>query len=167
MRRRTALVSGIAIAVIVLAGAYAGLSAYGNNQKGEYLVAQVYITSWNSNISMMNAMDVQFKISLDLNNDGTYEVQQYSDIWNNTYIQQTPFRLGGPVVSNQGQFNFKIEAFEVANGMLIPLNYTADGSIPVNHGSAAENSQDSWHFDATTIGHDDFACAIDYMYFVS
>jgi hypothetical protein len=167
MRRSTMLVAGIVIAVIVIAGAYAAVSVLGNKQKPESLVAQVYISSWNSNTTRMNQMDVQFKISLDLNNDGTYEVQQSSEVWNNTYIQQVPFKLGGPVTSNQGDFNFKIEAFKVANGTQIPLKYTSDASIPVNQGSSEEGSYKSWHFEQIDAGDDDLACGIDYWYYVS
>jgi hypothetical protein len=161
------LVAGIVIAVIVLAGAYAAISVLGNKQKGENLVAQVYISSWNSNTTSMNPMDVQFKISLDLNNDGTYELQQSSDVWNNTYLQMAPYRLGGPVVSNQGHFNFKVEAFKVDNGTLTPLHYTSDATIPMNLGSTIEGSSKSWTYDQAQAGNDDLACGIEYWYYVS
>lgn len=167
MRRITMLIAGIVIAVIVIAGAYAAVSVLGNKQKAESLVAQVYIGSWNSNLSKMNQMDVQFKISLDLNNDGTFEVQQSSEVWNDTYIQQVPFKLGGPVISNQGNFNFKIEAFKVVNGTQTPLKYTSDAKIPVNQGSSLEGSSKSWHFDQVDAGDDDLTCGIDYWYYVS
>jgi hypothetical protein len=167
MRRSTMLVAVIAIVVVVLAGAYVAMTVMANNQKTEYLVAQVYVSSWNSNISKMTPMDVQFKISLDLNNDGVYEVQQSSEVWNDTYLQQAPYRLGGPVASNLGHFNFKVEAFKVVNGIQTPLNYTSDGTIPVNQGSSAEGSSKSWSFDQTLVSNDDLACSIDYMYYVS
>jgi hypothetical protein len=170
MRRRTMLVAGIVIVVLVLAGAFAAISVFGNsNQKPEYLVAQVYIASWNSNTSVLDPMDVQFKISLDLNNDGIYEVQQSSQIWNvrNTSIQQAPFHLGGPVASNLGHFNFKVEVFKILNGTQIPMIYTADGSIPVNQAASADSSQNSWSYDATMTSSDPLACGISYMYYVS
>jgi hypothetical protein len=170
MRRRTMLVAGIVIVAVVLAGAFAAISVFGNNnQKPEYLVAQVYIASWNGNSSVMDPVDLQFKISLDLNNDGVYEVQQSSPIWNirNTSIQQAPFHLGGPVASNLGNFNFKVEVFKMVNGTQIPMNYTTDGSIPVNQAASADNSQNSWSYDATTTGNDPLACGISYMYYVS
>jgi hypothetical protein len=161
------LVAVIAVVVIILAGAYTAMTVLGNNQKTEYLVAQVYIGSWNSNLSKMVPIDVQFKISLDLNNDGVYELQQTSQVWNDTYLQQTPFRLGGPVASNVGNFNFKVEAFKVVNGIQIPLNYTSDGTVPVNHGSSSDSSSNSWSFDETQLSNDDLACSIDYIYYVS
>jgi hypothetical protein len=170
MRRRTMLVAGIVIVVIVLAGAFAAISAFGNNnQKPEFLVAQVYINSWNRNANLTDPMDVQFKISLDLNNDGVYEVQQSSQIWNiqNTSIQQAPFHLGGPVASNLGHFNFKVEVFKIVNGAQIPMNYTADGSIPVNQAASTDNSQDSWNYDLTITSNDPLACGISYLYYVS
>jgi hypothetical protein len=167
MRRSTMLVAVIVIAVVVLAGAYAAMSVLGSKQKVEYLVSQVYISSWNSNITKMNQMDVQFKISLDLDNDGTYEVQQSSEVWNDTYIQQAPFKLGGPVASNLGHFNFKIEAFKVVNGTQTPLRYTPDGTIPVNQGSSMEGSSHSWHYEQAQAGDDDLACGIDYWYYTS
>jgi hypothetical protein len=154
------------VIAIVVVGAYA-VTIFGNKEKTEYLVAQVYISSWNTNTTTMTPIDVQFKISLDMNNDGVFEVNQSSEVWNNTYIQQAPFRLGGPVASNLGNFNFKVEAFKVINGTQIPMNYTADGSIPVNQGNSAESSQNSWQFDATSQSHDDLACAIEYWYYVS
>lgn len=167
MRRSTLLIAGIVVAVIVLAGGYAAISFLGNNQKTETLVAQVYISNWNSNTSKMDQMDVQFKISLDLNNDGTYEVQQFSQVWNDTYLQQAPFKLGGPVTSNLGQFTFKVEAFKIVDGTQVPLRYTPDGTNPVNQGSSIEGSANSWTFDQTKAGDDDLACAIDYWYYVA
>jgi hypothetical protein len=168
MRRRTIVVAAIMVAAIVIVGAYAAAVAFGGNQKTEYLVAQVYITSWNSNITMMNLVDVQFKISLDLNNDNTFELQQYSDVLNNTYLETAPFKLGGPVTSSVGHFNFKVEVFKVVNGIQIPMNYTQDGKVPVNSVSATESSEDSWSYDATALrSFDDYSCGISYMYFVS
>ncbi len=166
MRRGTIVIAVIAVAAIMI-GSYAAITVFGNNEKTEYLVAQVYIGSWNSDISTMNQMDVQFKISLDLNNDGVYEVQQTSDVMNDTYIESAPYRLGGPVASNLGSFNFKVEVFKVVDGVQIPMNYTEDGSIPVNQGSSTESSQNSWSYDATVMGNDERACSITYWYYVS
>jgi hypothetical protein len=167
MRKRTMLAAVILVAAIVVVGAYAAVSVFGTKEKTEYLVAQVYIASWNNNISMSNPIDVQFKISLDLNNDGTYEVQQSSDVWNHTYLQMAPFKLGGPVASDLGQFKFKIEVFQVNDGILTPMNYTDDGSVPVNVAQSGEGSADSWLYDATTTSSDNLACSLGYYYYVS
>jgi hypothetical protein len=127
----------------------------------------VYVTSWNSNTTTMNLMDVQFKISMDLNNDGVYEVQQSSAVLNQTYIEVGVFHLGGPIASDADHFRFKIEAFKIDNGTSIPLIYTADGSIPVNQGSSEEGALNSWSYDATLNSSSDLACNINYMYFIS
>jgi len=155
----------IAAGLLVAAGlgvAFVPQLISGNNPT--YNVVQVYVSSWHTNESV----DVVFKISIDLNNDGEFEFPKTSEVFNNTSILVSPFKMGGPLVNSVAHFKYKVEVFEVVNNEWVPMPYTEDGSIPVYEGNNTVYATGYGGGDATSLPqHSVYACGLSFYYVVS
>jgi hypothetical protein len=95
-KRNKALLVGVDAVVVVVAVVAVAISAFGNSKNVmDYNVAQVYINSWY--VDTNESLSVQFKIYLDLNNDGVFEVERTSEVMNDSAVLVAPFKLGGPI----------------------------------------------------------------------
>ncbi len=163
MKRLTiaVIIAGLLVAV-GLGAAFIPKLISGNNPT--YNAVQIYISSWHTNESV----DVVFQISIDLNNDGVFELAPHSNPVNNTAIEVSPFKAGGPLVNGAAQFKYKVEAFAVVNGIWTSMPYTADGLTPVYTGNNTVYAEGWGGGDATeTPGHSPLACGMMFYYFVS
>jgi hypothetical protein len=141
-----ALILFSAIAVAVLTGSFSG------GKKEDTNVAEIYLLSWDLNTKDAGkAIDVEFRISIDTDNDGVYDQVRTSEVFRNTSVETAPFRLGSAIPTSVGEFTFKVEALQVNNGSLMPMNYHASGSVPVNSGINEQGFSQSWKYDGTSL----------------
>jgi hypothetical protein len=131
-------------------------------------VVEICVLSWDLNTkSTGKAIDVQFRISIDSDHDGVYDVVRTSDVFHNTTVETVPFRVGAPIKTSVTEFTFKVEAFQVENGSLVPMNYLSSGSVQTNTGLNEVGFSQSWKYDAIGMGQqDNLACRISYVCYV-
>jgi hypothetical protein len=158
-------------AVIVLFSATAAAVAIGyfaGTNKENFNVAEIYVLSWDMNTkSTTKAIDVQFRISVDSNGDGSYDFVRTSDLFRNTTVETVPFRMGYAIPTSVAEFQFKVEVFQVENGSQVPMNYLNSDTAPINSCLNEVGFSQSWKYDATTgMQKDNLACRISYVCYV-
>jgi hypothetical protein len=154
------------VIVLVIIIVLTAMTVFGSKKAATYNVAQVYITSWNLDANDTSLVDVQFKIYLDLDDDGVFEVNKSSEMFNSTSFELAPFHLGGPIDTQIDKFNFKIEVIINVAGASQMMRYTNDGTNPVNEGRNELDISDSWSYEST-VGEAGVDCAISYAYYIS
>ncbi len=161
----------LAIGVLVVAGLGAALlpSVLSGNQGGSMNAVQVYILNWDLNNTDPNAaVDVVFKISMDLDGNGQFEVEKRSEVLANTTVEPAPFKLGGPLPATATHFAFKVEVFRLINNQYYQLYYTANRTVPVLPGLNEVGASQAWMYDSTNApGHTSDDCRISFQYIVS
>ena len=170
MNKKLLAVAGVAVVVIAFV-AFAVAPNLGPSQHTSFNVVEVYINSWDLNKSVpTQGMDVKFKISIDFNGDGTYDMEKMSSKFNDTTVELVPFKLGGPIASTISTFKFKVEVFKLTANDAIEgqMYYTPDHTTPINSGVNQVDAQGAWSYDATGIeGANDYACKVSYVYYVN
>ncbi len=157
----------VAVAVLVLAFVVA--PNLGSSPQNSYNVVEVYIGTWDLNKSIETpGINVVFQISIDFNNDGIFDLNPHSEVFNSTTVEVAPFKIGGPIISTISTFTFKVDVFKVVGNSWVPMYYTADATTPLNHGVNQVEATGSWSWDATGLeGANEFACKISYLYFIN
>jgi len=158
----------IAVAILVAAGLGAAFlpGVLSNGQQGDINAVQVYITSWDTNGT--TPVDVVFKISIDLNGDGSYDFPKESAVFGNTTIESAPFKLGGPLPAGSMHFSFEVEAFRIVDNIWLPMHYTANQTTPQVWGDNQVGAGQTWSYDATNAYPEDLNfCRISFLYFVA
>jgi len=165
LRRGKLIVLAVTVVavIVIVAAAY---SVLGQKKVATYNVAQVYITSWNLDMNDTTTVDVRFKISLDLDGDGAFEVNKTSDTFPGVTFEIAPFTLGGPISSDVQKFHFKVEVQKASGGSWVNMRYMEDGSIPINEGKNEVDVEGSWSYESS-LGGAGIDCAISYAYYVS
>jgi hypothetical protein len=168
LKRNTLIIFATVVLVVSLVMA-ATLGLFNGTKKDNYNVVEIYILNWDTNATgPSDNIDVQFRISIDSNDDGNYEVVRESNIFRDTSVEIVPFNLGDIIQTTQSKFQFKVEVLRVVNDSFVPMHYQKNGPTPVNSGINDVDSSDVWSFDATSIvGRDDLACRISYVYYVN
>lgn len=138
-------------------------------KRDSYNVVEIYIFNWDKNATVLDDnIDVQFRISIDSNDDGIYDIVGNSIVFQNTSVEIVPFKLGDVIQTTNSEFKFKVEVFRVVNGSVVSMHYQENGLTPVNSGLNKVDSSQVWTYDATSvIGKDDLACRISYVYYVT
>jgi hypothetical protein len=158
------IVTPILVIVVVVLAVMAG--GWTNSPEPTYNLAQIYVTNWDTNSSEGDVFDVQFRISIDTNNDGVFEYVKTSPLMSNTNYEMSPFRTGGLLSTDVSTFQFKVEVFRVVDGVQVPQYYTDDATVPLNTGINNMEASDIWSFDAT-VAHpmDPNFCRFGYSYY--
>ncbi|OPY30999.1 MAG: hypothetical protein A4E32_01981 [Methanomassiliicoccales archaeon PtaU1.Bin124] len=159
----------LAIAVVIVAAVVLVGTAFalmGNQKVPTYNAAQVYITSWTLGPNDTSLVDVQFRISLDLDGDGVCEINKTSATFNSTTFEMAPFKLGGPVNTDVKVFHFKIEVIRIGDGAVVNMRYTNDGSSPLYNATNDMDASGSWSLASP---HEDAGidCSIEFAYYVN
>jgi hypothetical protein len=168
LKRKVLLIMSVVVvlAVILAAAALGLLSGKGQTR---YNVVEVYVLGWDNNSTGPNAgLDVQFRISIDSNNDGTFDFVRTSEVLRNTTVETVPFRTGDAIPVGTGSFQFKVEVLSIDNGSATLMNYTGSGAVPLETGVNDVTFSKSWNYDATNVpGKDPLSCRISYLCYVS
>jgi hypothetical protein len=90
--------------------------------------------------------DVQFRISTDLDNDGSFEVVNTSQISFGVERVNEPLKANIAVPSDQTTFAFKVEAIRVDGSSPGPLYYGVNESGIVHQGANIPGFDSSWEY---------------------
>jgi hypothetical protein len=143
--------------------------SFSESKRARFNVVEIYILNWDTNVTGQgDEIDVQFRISIDSDGDGTFDIVRGSEVFRNTTVEIAPFRLGGAIPTTVGDFHFKVEALRVVDGSLVPMHFTNGGPTAVDTGINQRYSSEVWSYDATAgVGKDDLACRMSYVYYVN
>jgi hypothetical protein len=157
------IVAAVIIIIIVIAAAYTVL---GQKKSTTYNVVQVYVTSWNLDINDTTPVDVRFRILLDLDGNGVFEVNKTSETFTGVTFQIAPFNLGGPINSAVQKFYFLVEVEKATGASWVNMRYQNNDTTPINEGKNEVDVEGSWSYEST-MGDPGMDCAITYAYYVS
>ncbi|MFA5311898.1 MAG: hypothetical protein WC375_01110 [Methanomassiliicoccales archaeon] len=168
MKRRKAVIVLIMVMSLIIVGFFA-YTYLDQNDETQYNVVEVYILNWDVGaVEAQEGIDVQFRISIDMDGDGEFELVRSSQILNDTTIETVPFRLGATIPTTESSFFFKVEVLKIVNDIQTPMYYTDDATVPINKGYNNEEQPLAWTFDATD-GSDPLgsSCRISYVYYIN
>jgi hypothetical protein len=167
LKRKMLVISAVVVLSILLMMAMA-LGFFGGAKKDTFNIVEIYVLNWDTNATgSVDNIDVLFRISIDSNDDGNFELVRESGIFHDTSVEIVPFKLGDAIKTSQGDFKFKVDVFRIVNNSNVPMRYLNNGPTPINSGTNEVDSSNVWSFDATMgVGNDDLACRISYVYYV-
>jgi hypothetical protein len=149
LKRALLVIASVVVLLAVIVTVIA-MGFFGGNTQPRYNVVEIYVLSWDINTTQPNdSIDVQFRISIDSDNDGAYDLVRTSELFRNTTVESAPFRVGDIVPTSMSGFQFKVEVFRSANGTFEPMNYDRSGTNPTCAGINDVTFSKVWKFDAT------------------
>ena len=149
LNRKILVIAAIAVVVSLILAATA-LGYLGGTDKRDYNVVEIYVLSWDINTTHPNdVIDVEFRISVDSNNDSEFDLVRTSGIFRNTTVETAPFRVGNAIPTSVNGFHFKIEVLKLVNGDLVPMDYSGTGSVPICDGINDVTFARAWSYDGT------------------
>ena len=112
--------------------------------------------------------NVQFSISTDLDNDGSFDIVNTSQVINDVARVNEPLKANISIPSNQTTFAFKVEAFRVDGSSSDPLYYGRNESGIVHQGANILGFNSSWEYNypRDQIANDS-TCSLAYRYEVA
>ncbi len=103
------------------------------------------IVSWSTDCCTCKC-DVQFSISTDLDNDGSFEKVNTSQVIYGVEHVSEPLRANISIPANQETFAFKVEAFRVDGNSSAPLFYGRNESGIIHQGANIPGFNSSWEY---------------------